>query len=139
MSRIGRGLRHPLVRSTLTALVAMTIYGGWALWANAAHGTVLAWRAAGTQGFVSATVTFGISLVMEGLARVPHGRWARFGASAAGGMAVAGSYTIGLHWLMGTPEIVATIAPIFVVGSPYCSVYAWLITRPVGPNIPQKT
>ena len=127
--REGGWLRHPLTRSLGTALAAMLLYGGWALWANRAHGVSAAGWAAATQGFVSATVTFGISAIMEGLARIRGRRLVRALVSALGGMVVAGTYTVAMHWAMGTPELVSTIAPIFVIGSPYCAIYAAVITR----------
>ena len=112
------------IRAAVTGVGALVLYGGWAWWANAGHGAQSAAWAAATQGLVSGSITFGITVLMEGLARRSRHRLGRFAMAAGGGMGVSATYAIGMHWLMGTPEIVRTLAPIFAVGGPYCLIYA---------------
>ena len=108
------------------------MYGAWALWANSAHGTAAGWRAAGTQFFVSFVVTLGITTVMEQVhARLASRLRRVFGAIAASvGTTVV--FTIFLHYASGTPEILATVVPVLVLGSLYCVAYVANLERELG-------
>jgi hypothetical protein len=110
-------------------LAAAVSYGAWALWANHAHGWAPAWRAAGTQGFASFTVTAFITAVMEGVHRKMRSRWGQFCGAAGSAILVSVSYTAALHFLMGTPEIWRTIAPVLTLGSCYCVAYSGNLVR----------
>lgn len=110
-------------------LAALLLYGGWAFVANRAHGLGPAWRAAATQGFVSFTVTFFVTAIMEGVHRMVRSRPAQFLLPGAVAVAVAAVYTVALHWWMGTPEIARTVVPVLTIGAVYCFGYSANLVR----------
>jgi hypothetical protein len=117
-----------LARSTVThvgfAFVAM---GGWALFANRAHG-VAALAPALAQGTLSGVITLVLKRALEAFA-------ARLGGLAA--LIVPPLVTasvilvllVSVHWLIGTPEIAATIAVPWSVSTLYAIVYTAALGR----------
>jgi hypothetical protein len=113
----------------MLAIGAGCMYGAWALWANLGHGSAAAWRAAGTQFFVSFVVTLAITTVMEQVhASVPSplGRVAGAIAASVGTTIV---FTTAMHFATGTPEILNTVAPVLALGSLYCVAYVANLER----------
>lgn len=101
----------------------MVVYGGWAVFANADHGAAVSIRAGLVQGTYSLVLTFLMTLVTESL----H---AKLGGTALGNVAVVGIVCMilfvtpfGIHMLNGTPEILMTILPGFLIGCVYTAVY----------------
>jgi len=88
-----------------------------------------AWRAAATQGFVSFTVTFVITAVMEGVHRRLQSPPAQFLGAAGAAIAIAALYTVALHAWMGTPEIARTVVPVLTLGGCYCLAYSGNLVR----------
>jgi len=98
------------------------LMGGWAAWANRAHGLEGAWAPALAQGVVSGALTGIIKKVLEQL----DGRIGGPGAWIVPPLLTAGSILavlIGVHRLVGTPEIAATIAFPWTVSTLYAAVY----------------
>lgn len=110
-------------------LAALVVYGGWAFAANHGHGLGAAWRAAATQGFVSFTVTFFVTAIMEAVHRMARSRRAQFVLPGAVAVAVAAIYTVALHLWMGTPEIARTVVPVLTIGAVYCFGYSANLVR----------
>lgn len=104
--------------------LAFVAYGGWAAFANHAHGAEAALRAFGVQGFSSAVTTALMGGVIERLRR-PLGDtlWAMLIASGLATLA-SGVCHVCLHALAGTPEIVRTVVPSVAVGFVYAVTYA---------------
>lgn len=121
--------RRPLVRSLGLALGAMLLYGGWAYFANRAHGQGAALRAAGTQGFISLTLTFVVTALMEGLHRLGSRRSTRFLLPAGGAILFGAIYSTFMHRFMGTPEMTRTILPIVLIGATYTLSYSANLVR----------
>ncbi len=116
-----------LQRSLLAACAGLVGYGGWALFVNYPAGTEMALRAAAVQGFYSFVLTLSMTLVIEqlfhglaqkGLAQ-KHAAWLTVILASIATWSVA----FGIHALNGTPKIVATILPGFIIGIIYTSVY----------------
>ncbi len=128
----------PLVRSVLMGLAAMAIYGGWAYLANRSYGLAIAMKAAATQSFVSFTVTFLITFLMEALHRRASSRLGRFVAPAGGAISFTVAYTVLMHIGMDTPELLDTVLPILIFGSLYCLIYSANLVREssTGPAVP---
>ena len=111
------------------ATAALLLYGGWAFAANWSHGFGPASKAAATQGFVSFTIAFVVTSLMEWLSRTTDALWGKFARAAGGAIMLTTTYTIGMHWWMGTPEILNTVAPVIVLGGLYCILYSANLVR----------
>lgn len=107
------------------AFVAM---GGWTLYANHAHGLGAAWLPALVQGAISGIITLVLKRALEGLA-------GRFGGPS--GYLVPPLITatailallLGVHRLIGTPEVWRTIAVPWSVSTVYAFVYSAALAR----------
>ena len=119
-------------RGFLLAIGAGCMYGAWALWANLGHGAAAGWRAAGTQFFVSFVVTLTITTVMEQVHAGLSSRAARVGGAIAAAVGTTVIFTLALHWASGTPEILATVVPVLLLGSLYCIAYVANLERELG-------
>lgn len=121
--------RGALLRSFASALAGFVVYGGWAWWVNSAHGEAMGLRAGLIQGSYSFALTFGSTLLMEGL-------YARLRTSFAPRALTIGStgvllltVPIVIHMLAGTAEILLTIAPGFAIGMVYTTVYVLALAK----------
>ncbi len=120
-------VRLPRARSGSAALAAaaagFVVYGAWAAYANRAHGMAIALGAGTVQGAYS----FVLTLAMSAVTAWVFGRFAHLRLRAAATVAVVSAalfttaYTI--NALAGTPEIVTTILPGFVIGTVYTALY----------------
>jgi hypothetical protein len=117
------------LRSALAGLAGAALYGIWAFYINRDHGTDVALSAALTQAFVSFSITFAITRMIEGVSGLVEHSLARFVVPAVGGIGLAAAYTLGLHSWMGTPEVLQTAAPSLIVGSAYCCLYSAALAR----------
>lgn len=98
------------------------LMGGWALFANRSHGLAAAWPPAVVQGTISAALTGALKKTLE----VLDGRIAGPLAFVIPPATTAGSILVLLtlvHRLIGTPELVATVAFPWSVSTLYAIVY----------------
>lgn len=96
--------------------------GGWALFANRAHGLGEAWLPALAQGTVSGALTALIKKAVEAM----DGRIGGAFAYVVPPFATASTIMVILvtvHSLIGTPELVATIAVPWTVSTLYAVIY----------------
>lgn len=121
--------RRSVRRSLLAAAAGFLGYGLWAVFANSAHGSSAALRAGLVQGSYSFALTLTMSIVTEwiyaGLADL------RLRAPLTV-IVVAGALFVtayGINAAAGTPEIIATIAPGFVIGTLYTGAYVLALQR----------
>lgn len=109
-------------RSAVMGVLAGTIYGLWAVYANWSHDLAHVARAASTQFVLSFCSTSFLTLMIElVLARgrtVPNLVLAAVGPHA--GMV---SLFLTIHWFVGTPNVLATVAPSASIGLVFCIVY----------------
>lgn len=111
------------LRSLIAGLAGFIGYGGWAWYANLDHGADIAMRSGLVQGGYSLVLTFLMTIVTEYLfAKWQH----QAGAAIRTTLLVStilfcSAYTI--HMLVGTPEILMTITPGFIIGTIYTYVY----------------
>ncbi|MBX2808703.1 MAG: hypothetical protein KTR20_08745 [Cellvibrionaceae bacterium] len=134
VGRFCRSCRQPLVRLTLSAVLALLAYGGWAYFANSLHGPKRAFIAACTQGVYSFVLTLVLSLVIEYLFR--YMRTLPLGAYVLGLISCLALYATSwaINALAGTPEIFITILPGAVIGSLYTAVYIATLARLTPPS-----
>ncbi len=121
--------RRELARSSAVHVaVGFLAMGGWAVFANRAHPFPQPLVAGLVQGMLSGLITFGLKRLIEFLAASFHGRAALVLPPA---ISVALSLTIlaSVHWLAGTPEILATLAVPVGVTAIYSALYTLALWR----------
>ena len=112
-----------LRRSAVMAAGAFVLYGGWAAYANRAYGLATAFKAAVTQGAISFLVTLFMTLILEFIFHSIGPKFLRFIVTAVGTQTVVAVMTFTVHYIVGTPEILVTMAPSFIVSSTYSILY----------------
>jgi len=119
---------HPL-RSTLGHVAfAVAAMGGWAAFANRDHGTAAMAIAFAAQGVLSGLITLLIKRWLEWAHARLTGPAARVLPPLVSCLTVAGVLT-GVHALLGTPEVLATIAVPWTVSTFYAFAYALSLER----------
>jgi hypothetical protein len=121
-------LQSPLARSALAGIAGFLVYGGWAAFANSEHGPAISMRSGFVQGSYSLVLTFAMTMVTEWLFdRFSHGTTLPASIRIAALMAIicSGLFSTAyaIHMLVGTPEILMTILPGFLIGSVYTFIY----------------
>src|ERR1044072_1772875 len=102
--------------------------GGWAVFANRAHGLEHAVLPGLIQGTISGAITFGLKWFLEAMATRLGGAAAYVVPPAISTASIL-ALLFGVHTLAGTPEVWATIAVPFAVSTTYAFVYTALIVR----------
>ena len=107
----------------------MVAYGLWAWWANLAHGDMVAIRSGLVQGGYSLVLTFVMTLVTEVVhLKLRHLPGAAFVTTAMLSVLLFVSAYV-IHRLVGTPEILMTILPGWVIGTLYTFFYILGLSR----------
>ena len=106
---------------------AFLAMGGWALFANRAHGAA-ALGPALAQGTMSGVITLILKRALEALAARLSGP-AAYVLPPLATASVILLVLVGVHRLIGTPEIAATIAVPWSVSMLYAIVYAATLAR----------
>src|ERR1700748_1802719 len=104
-----------LRRAALMSSGAFVVYGGWAAYANRSYGLGTCLVSAVTQGAISFLATAFMTLILEAIFRSIESKVLRFVVTAVGAQAVVVLPTFTAHYLMGTPEIILTMTPSFIV------------------------
>lgn len=122
-------MNRALVRSVAAGVLGFLAYGSWAFWVNMEHGTDIGARAGLVQGSWSFVLTLTMTLVMEWLLRVtaPTGAPGVVTLVITVACLFGGSWSV--NWLAGTPDILLTILPGFLIGSGYSTAYIWAHRR----------
>lgn len=105
------------------AVGAFIAYGGWAVYANYRHGLATSLVSALTQGIISFLVTAFMTLILEAIFYRFAAGALRIVVTAVGAQAAVALVTFTIHYVVGTPEIIVTMTPSFIVSSIYCVVY----------------
>ena len=111
--------------------------GGWAFYANYTHGAWDASEAAVIQGSLSAALTFTLKKALDWLSARFGGIWDLI-APPFIACSVTLSILASVHWLAGTPEILATIAVPFSVAFLYACGYCYVLWRGKGVEEPAQ-
>ena len=107
--------------------VAFVAMGGWTLFANRAHGSAAILPAL-AQGTLSGLITLVLKRVLEAFAARLSG-WRAYVLPPLTTASVILALLVGVHRLIGTPEIVATIAVPWSVSTLYAIVYTAALLR----------
>jgi hypothetical protein len=116
-------------RALGSALAGFAGYGSWGFWVNMSHG----WQSGLKAGLTQGSYSFVITLIYSGLIEWMYARTGNkiLTTLLCSLSVILTSYSI--HALVGTPEILATIAPGAVIGSifvyGYASVLASTVTK----------
>jgi hypothetical protein len=113
--------------SAVHVAVAFVAMGGWTLFANRTHGAAAIGPAL-VQGAVSALITLGLKRTLERLAARLSG-WRALVLPPLLTASVILAVLIGVHRLIGTPEIAATIAVPWSVSTLYAIVYTAALAK----------
>ena len=107
---------------------AFLAMGGWALYANAGHGLAAAALPAAAQGVLSGLITLVLKRALEAMSPRFPGALAYVVPPAITATATL-ALLVGVHSLIGTPEIARTIAVPWSVSTFYAIVYAATLAR----------
>jgi hypothetical protein len=112
-----------LAKSSLVHVaVGFLLMGGWALFANSGHGLAKAWLPALVQGTISGLLTGALKKTLEALDGKVPGALAYVAPPAlTAGTILALLFAV--HTLIGTPEVVRTIAFPWTLSTLYAIVY----------------
>jgi hypothetical protein len=111
------------------AVLALLFYGTIAAVTNYEHGVDAAARAFGAQGCASVINTFVVTMLMERLILVPRDRWTAFALATGCAAMWSIATTLLAHWVMKTPNYLATVLPPVLLGSGYCVLYSAGLAR----------
>lgn len=137
LGRLIDGL-HRLAESPLGAVLGGMIYGGWATFAHWMYGLSWALRVGAVHFALTTGLTFmGVQLMnrLFGLAAHPLG-----GAlvAALGSLVTTYGLLIGVHSLIGTQQILLTLAPGLIPTLAFTLGYSWLLFRRGRESHPQS-
>ena len=107
--------------------VAFVGMGAWALFANRAHGAA-AIAPALAQGTMSGLITLVLKRALEAFAARMSG-WTAYALPPLTTAGAILAVLVGVHSLIGTPEIAATIAVPWSVSTLYAIVYTAALAR----------
>lgn len=123
---------RPILQSSVThVLFAFCAMGSWAVYANWAHPMPKPVFAGLVQGMMSATITYFLKRTIEALQAKFQGKRALWAPPL---IACTASLFVlaGVHTVLGTPEVVKTIALPFTVAATYATIYNFLIWKQRG-------
>jgi hypothetical protein len=127
MTRPGLSLAKLARASAVHIAFAFLAMGGWTLFANRAHG-MGAIGPALAQGTMSGLITWGLKRVLEVFAARLSG-WVAYVVPPLITATTILAVLIGVHTIIGTPEIAATIAVPWSVSTLYAIVYTAALAR----------
>jgi hypothetical protein len=102
--------------------------GGWALFANRAHGLAVAWGPALMQGLMSGLITLLLKRALEAMSGRFPGALSYLAPPAITATVILGVLTA-VHMAIGTPEIARTITVPWTVSTLYAVVYSAALVR----------
>lgn len=114
-------------RALATSLLGLSFWGTWAFIANGEHPQER-WIAAMTQGTMSFALSGAVALLAERIWAETRGPWRR-AATVVVPVLLASGLSVSAHLLVGTPRIVATALPPFLVGLVYSRAYVAVLER----------
>lgn len=124
-------LNSPQIRSLLAGVAGFVAYGSWAVYANWAHGETIALRSGLVQGSYSFVLTWVMTLVTEWLFTALADVAYKVPLLMAIICTTLFATAYAINYAAGTPEILMTILPGFMIGSIYTLVYVLGLRRQV--------
>jgi hypothetical protein len=117
-----------LMDSWFGAVLGGGVYGAWTVWANWAQGASMALTIGAAHWLTSALLTFFGTLAMRRFYGNPQG-WAGSLRAFAGGLGLTYASLFVVHGLLGTQQLLLTLAPGIIPNILFCSSYALLLKR----------
>ena len=124
----GAALRRVVGRTSVHVAGAVLVMGGWAAFANRAHGVSAALRSALAQAAASALVTYTLKTSLDAMARRLR-NLAAFVVPPTISCLVVLALLVAAHRLAGTHEVATTIAVPYAASSAYAWIYTALAAR----------
>ena len=123
-------LRHVryLMDSWLGAVLGGGAYGAWAVWANWMQGVSTALGIGAAHWLTSALLTFFGTMAMRRFYGKGIGWWGSLRAFV-GGLTLTYACLLAVHGLLGTGQLLLTLAPGIIPNILFCSSYALLLKR----------
>ena len=115
------------VRSLAAGIAGFIVYGGWAYYINEPYDMGVA--AGMTQGTYSFVLTLSTTLLMEFLMDLFSTQKAQTALTVAATSLVTFATAYLIHVLVGTPEILLTILPGFLIGTVYTVTYVLTLKK----------
>lgn len=122
-----RTLRY-LMDSWLGAVLGGGVYGAWAVWVNWPQGVNTACGIGAAHWLTSALLTFFGTLAMRQFYGKATG-WLGSLRAFGGGLALTYVSLFAVHGLLGTQQLLLTLAPGIIPNILFCSSYALLLKR----------
>lgn len=116
-------------RRAIFIALAFLLQGLWAFYVAREHGFATQLRSGLLHGTLCALATVASTLLMEVLYKLPNEPTAGFIFAICGTATVMIGGTSLIHLINGTPDILATIAPLVALGLPFYIFYSYLIMR----------
>lgn len=117
-----------LMDSWFGAVLGGGVYGAWAVWANWAQGASMALTIGAAHWLTSALLTFFGTMAMRRFYGNAQG-WAGSLRAFAGGLGLTYASLFVVHGLLGTQQLLLTLAPGIIPNVLFCSSYALLLKR----------
>lgn len=111
-----------------SAFAALLIWGGWAYWVNSSAGAGTAIVAGVTQGVASFVITLVVVWVVTFICNSVESRVLKFWMPAIVVTVTLGCLVALIHSLVGTPNILKTIAPSLSVTFVFCLLTSYKLT-----------
>lgn len=131
----GFRLMRYLMDSWFGALLGGAAYGAWAVWANWAQGANMALTIGAAHWMTSALLTFFGTMAMRRFYGDADSRTGGLRAFA-GGLALTYASLFAVHGLLGTQQLLLTLAPGIVPNVLFCASYALVLKRTMKAAIP---
>ena len=124
----GLQLVRYLMDSWFGAALGGGVYGAWAVWANWAQGASMALTIGAAHWLTSALLTFFGTMAMRKFYGNADG-WAGSLRAFAGGLSLTYASLFAVHGLLGTQQLLLTLAPGIIPNILFCASYALLLKR----------
>jgi hypothetical protein len=127
--RMRRLLNSGTLRGIAAGTLGFIVYGGWAFYVNSQHGIAVGFKAGFVQGTYSFALTLSTTMLMEFLwTSLQNTRRPYFlTLSITNTITFTTAYLI--NWVFGTPEILLTILPGFLIGIGYTAFYLFSLSK----------
>jgi hypothetical protein len=112
-----------------TALAALLGYGSWAAWCNHEFGALSTIKAFAAQGSFAFAATLSLTLLAASLYRRLGRTYQALTLAFICCFIISLTVPASIHWLIGTPKILASMLPGLLCGSVYLLSYLLLLHR----------
>ena len=117
-----------LMDSWFGAVLGGGVYGAWAVWANWGQGASMALAIGAAHWLTSALLTFFGTMAMRKFYGNASG-WTGSLRAFAGGLGLTYASLFSVHGLLGTEQLLLTLAPGVIPNILFCASYALLLKR----------